>query len=252
MFEKLFSKVRPNGKCLSLYSFDFDRDCTQGLYTFLFNYIQNSVGVEIKYGGFYDETYQDSYGKIEGIKAKMIKKKWDDLVNFSLDDDSVQSKSRMIGVEFELTRPIQITIVISNELSFEYSDLLVKLHEIFRINYGFVYEVSIDEWSTAYAHGDWVHSTKLNGHKISESILRRWLNNCERIKDGLIRDIYDVNILTRSHLNKLINGESLEHLINDNKIGSLQMISQDLYLWLLNDRQLKQVRELPGIADIII
>ncbi len=241
-----------DSKCYVLYCFDFDRDLTKALFNYLIEYF-NKINVEFNYAGYYNERYEIKYGEIETIKSKLTKQRWNEIVHFSFDDESVKGSKRRVGIEFNISRPILITLVLPVEKSFSLKELSFGIYKYFRIIYGFSYLIGINEWAAAYANGDWQHIDKIPGViRVSKSILQKWNKSCELIRDGYIRDVYNENIVSTKHLGYKVNGETLEAYILKNKAGELELINSDIYLWKINDDRLEDVRDYLYKGTIVI
>lgn len=80
----------------------------------------------------------------------------------------------------------------------------------------------------------------------------RWRQDCEKITTGYLRDIYNKNILSETHLGSQVNGQQLKNYILGRSVGSLTSISNDLSLWILDDMQVDIVRKEIRKSGILI
>lgn len=251
MFNKFFTRKSMDSKCYTLYSFEYNPNLTQLLFNLLVDYFKSELNIKFKYLGFYDESYKDSYNYINNFYSKITKVKWNELVNITLDDEDMRSKNRRVSIEFNITRPILTTIVISEDYKFNFEDFIKKYFEIFKPVYGFSYLANINYWPTAYAIGDWQHINSIPMiDNLSKEKMQNWSKNCEKIQQGYIREIYKENLLNQIHLDRLINGRSLKEIIIGDNLGTLNNINHYLFLWKLNDSQLifaKQICNNSGI-----
>lgn len=253
IFRKKDKKQGVDSICIVLYTFSYDRSLTNQLFNFLDNYFQVKLSVDFKFLGFYDESYKDKYGKIESIKPYLLKAKWSNIVNISLDDEDIRGANRKVGIEFNITRPIQITMLLSNEFNFNLEDFLLNVSPLFRVEYGFSYPVTIDQWATAYANGDWQHTKKMHDRtRISKEVLQNWQKNCEKIQDGFFRDIYSENIITRKHLRRMLNEITFEEYIKSEKFGQLVSINDETYLLNIEQENLERARKSLYKTDLVI
>jgi hypothetical protein len=253
MFKKLFSAKRTLTKCVVLYSFRYDRKLTQDLFDFIIEYFKENYSVQFKYLGFYDEKYDDKYGKYDTNYPKIKKAKWDELVNISLDVENLRDKKRSICVEFNITRPVHLTVVLNEEISFDFKSFVERVYPFFKAEYGFNYDSYDNYWATAYAIGDREHGKEVHNIKrLSKEHFEQWLSKCEKISEGFLRDIYEENVLSTAQLNHSINGRSLKEFIVSENMGELSMINNDVFFWKLNDDQLKKCREILYKTDLLI
>jgi len=252
MMSRLFSS-REKAKCYILYWFEFERSKVVLLYDFLPKYFREKCNVEFKFGSFYDEKYVVKYGKIERINADILKSKWDEIAHLAFDDADMRKNERKVRVEFTVSRPNSLFIFMPTDFNFDYGDFVRHFSVLFQIIYGFSYIVELNEWSAAYAFGDWQHLRKIDGiNRLSKNDLQRWLDNCEKIQNGYLRDVYNENILHQKHLEMLVNEKSLKQCILKNDMGTLEPINQELSFWKLDDRQLKTARDYLYKLEIII
>lgn len=232
-----------DSRCYVLYCFDFDRELTQSLYYFLINYFRNELDIPLEYGGFYDEKYKDVYGKLESVETKIRKSKWNEIVNITLDNGDIRSKIRSVSLEFNITRPIHTTIVLPKEYGFSFEGFVKSYYDFFKPIYGFSYLTNIADWPTAYAIGDWQHVKSVHNIKrISKEEIRNWNKNCEKIKAGFIRDVYEDNILHTHHLEKQVSNSSLNQFIKDHNLGNLKEINKNIHFWRLDEPHLGVAR----------
>ena len=58
----------------------------------------------------------------------------------------------------------------------------------------------------------------------------------------MFRDFFRYNVLNQHHLDKKINGNDLETFIETHSHGQLTPIYHEVWLWTLNEEQLKKAR----------
>lgn len=252
---KLFSKnkKKPITECVVLYSFEFDRSNTKELFNFIISYFKSSHNVEFEYAGFYDESYDEKYGNFENINAKLQNSNWNEIVNFSLDVSDLRKRERTIGVEFEITRPVNLLLYFPNDFFFKLDDFLHKCNSVFKIEYGFCYKTTEQYWITSYAIGDSAHSNDIIGIvSLKKKDFERWRQDCEKLTKGFLRGIYNKNILNQAQLKANINGMQLESYVIENSLGSLIFINNDISLWILDDKQVSIAREIIAKTNILI
>lgn len=253
MLKNIFSSKRTLTKCVVLYSFDYDRGLTKDLFDFIIDYFKGNFNIQFKYLGFYDEKYEQKYGKFEIWYQKILNAKWDEIVNFSLDVEDLRNKKRSIGVEFNITRPIHITVVLDEEIAFDTSSFVKKVYHLYKTVYGFNYESNDNYWATAYAIGDREHGKSVrNIKRLSKDNFEQWLKNCEKISQGYLRDIYEENILNADQLNKPLNGGSLKDYIVSENMGEISMINNEVFCWKMNQTQLKESRDFIYKTSLLI
>lgn len=249
----LFSKPKKRTKCIVLYNFDFNRNSTKELFELLINYFTTKHTIDFRYLGFYDERYADKYGKFETIYPKLQQAKWNEIVNFSLDVENLRDKKRSISVEFNITRPKHITVVLPEDFEFDIIDFVKAVNSLYKTRYGFSYFTKDNEWATAYAIGNREHSKPVtNITRLTTSHFDHWRNDCEKISAGRLRDVYEENILTQVHLSYSVNYKNLKGYIESEKMGELLPIDNNTFLWKLNNSQLKQTRAFLYNTTIVI
>lgn len=179
-------KKQASIKCIVLYTFEYTRASTKELFEHLINYFKDNCQVEFKYGGFYDEKYEDNYGIFSSIYPKFSQQRSDEIVNFSLDTDSLREKKPTTGAEFNISRPIHITLFFSDQTEFNTTDFVNKVFYLFKPVYGFSYLTRESYWSTAYAIGDWQHTKGVLGvDRLSRKYIERWQAGCEKSRVGI-------------------------------------------------------------------
>lgn len=246
-------KKHASTKCIVLYTFEYTRAGTKELFEHLIKYFKDNCQIEFKYGGFYDERYEDNYGIFSSIYSKFSQQRSDEIVNFSLDADNLREKRRTTGAEFNISRPIHITLFFPDRAEFNTTDFVNKVFYLFKPAYGFSYLTSESYWTTAYAIGDWQHTKGVLGiERLSRKHIERWQAGCEKIQSGHIRDVYNENILSQKHLTRLVNRKSLKQYIEEDNIGSLQIINQELTIWKLDDIQLQIARKDLYESEVVI
>ncbi len=228
-FSGVFRKakiVEANAVCLALYTFDYDRSLSIDLAKLLVDYFRSRHGFEFKYLGFYNESYADKYGIAETLLPKFLRLNPSGVVNFSFYDQDFRNNLQTVWIEFNISRPNLLTVTHSKDVEIDLQDLLNLLSPSFTAQYGFSYQVPMSNWATAYANGNFQHSKGIAGlEKASNASFERWNHECELIQSGFVRGVYDVNILTQTHLQKLVNGVALGDIIGREQFGTLDKIN---------------------------
>jgi hypothetical protein len=190
---------------------------------------------------------------IERFEDKARNFKWAETVHFALDDEQLERKPRNLSVEFNFSRPHSVCIFASINYQIEVADLIKQLNLNYHILYGFCYFFDKDFIPLEYALGGYQHLKKIpNVERISKEDILRWRNNCEKIKDGFIRDIYNENVLHEVALHKTVNGGTLSDYIVNNGIGQLIHVLDKLYLWKLTDAELKSAKKILYKSSLVI
>ena len=240
-------------ECVVLHSFKINRSKTRELFDFIIAYFKSSCNIEFEFAGFYGESYDDKYGTLENISDKLQNFNWNEIVNFSLDVSDLRKRERTIGVEFEITRPTNLILYFPGDLFFQLDDFIKNCNSLFPIDYGYCYKTAEEYWITSYAIGDFSHSNGIVGMgSLKKSDFERWRRDCEKITTGFLRDIYNRNILSKTHLERQVNGKQLKSYILGGAVGYLTSITDDLSLWILNDMQLDMVRKEIRNSGILI
>jgi hypothetical protein len=77
-------------------------------------------------------------------------------------------------------------------------------------------------------------------------------NRLEVYRDGVLRDIYPWNFLTRPHLDRQIDCLSLEQWVRqDGRRGHLDPLSDECFLWALNEAEIAEVKPVVEQAGLI-
>ena len=236
--------------CLVLYTWNFDRSQSKSLFNFVNKYF-NSNDLKFSFLGYYDETYEDKYIRIESFNSDAIV--WDHLVNFSLDKDDQRKESSTYGVEFNVTRPIHLTFHYSLDLDFDIVDFANQVSSFFPISFGFKYCTVDGKWPTAYAIGDWAHvKGVLDIKRLSRKEIERWNANCEKIQNGFVRDVYGDNIVSDKFLQQGFEGKTVQDYIQELGLGIIIPVNSNLFLWKLTSGELKRARNERVIKQLII
>lgn len=255
MFKKITEALNDKDtRCYVLYCMDMDRNKTQSAYLFLKNYFSSRLKINFKYSGFYTEKYQDNYGKVEAIEHKLLAISPNQIVNFTLDDSDLRSCQRKLSIEFTVFKYFLTTVLVPLHFKFDFNDFAREYYLYFKTQYGFCYDAKIDKWPTAYAIGDWKHIGKsFPASRISQIDVECWVANCEQIKYGYIRDVFNENLLTNAHLTKKGNfGKPLVDEILDRKLGNIESVNSDIFNWQMNEVQLTLARDFIYQSDFII
>lgn len=249
---KLFKRNSTLKKCLVLYSFNFDRSQTRKLFDDIANHLALS-GLSINYIGYYDERYDDKYEKFDSFKLKMENIDWKQVVNFSLDKDDLRKKIMSLGVEFNITRPVQITLYFDTIFEIDIRGFLNVVSKVFNIDYGFMYYTSEKYWVTSYAVGDWQHIKGLSlMGDLSRKSFENWNQTCEKILQGCIRDVYADNLLKKVHFDRPIGNETFGEFIRKNNLGHIEQIMSDLFYLLLTENDIKIARARLLESDMVL
>jgi hypothetical protein len=253
MLNKLFKSPSKRSTCVALYTFKYDREKTLQLFEFSKEYLMSKLNIEFTYASFFNESYDVKYGKANDIELKLKKENQNDLVNFGLHTTDLKKGLSEFNIEFNFTRPIQLTLQIPDDMGFDVLSFVKGVSTFFYPQYGFVYYPIFDKWSTAYANGDQQHVKSEKGFSsFDKAPLKRWFNECEKITSGFIRDVFELNIMNEKHLDFNIHGNSLRQIITDNSLGDLEQIVDGVYSWTLNKEQLSQTREMLNNSGIFI
>ncbi len=77
-----------------------------------------------------------------------------------------------------------------------------------------------------------------------------WIHNSSESRNGLLRDIYKINILNEKQLNlPIVDSITLRDYINLHKVGELLPFRNDLHVWNLNDSDMVEADELKNICN---
>ena len=241
------------GRCFVFYSFEFNRQNTHLLFDFLRVYFADKFNVDYKFAGYYNESYKEHYGSRRSVWPEMFKETWSNLVNFNFSDRDVRDNNLSVLVEFIITRPVTLTVVLSEGHSgFDLKDFTKKLFPVFRVVYGFAYRVKIDQWATAYAYGNWQNVKNVAGvERKSRVNMESWRVNCEKVSQGFFRDIFDENVVSDKHLQNSLRGKFIkDHILEG--LGTLELIVDGIYLWKLQQSELQKARKIIYKTGIII
>lgn len=253
MFNNFFKPTVGRTSCNVFYTFEYDREKTLELFEYTKHYLCSQLEIEFTFASFFNESYVVKYGKAEDIELKLKKERANDLANFSLHTNDLRKELSDVNIEFNFTRPIQLTLQIPEKMNFDLLGFVNGMISYFCPQYGFVYNPVFDKWSTAYANGDQQHVRSEKGYESFEKMaLKRWFNECEKISSGYIRDIFETNFINERHLEFLIKGECLKYIITTNNLGNLEQIHNGVYFWNLNKEQIRQARLLLYDTGILI
>lgn len=69
---------------------------------------------------------------------------------------------------------------------------------------------------------------------------------------GMLRDVYEVNLLSSVHLARAVHGTPLESLIHEQNWGDLSPVTADLKLWRLAKPDVRRARQSLGQAGLLV
>ncbi len=136
-----------------------------------------------------------------------------------------------------------------------FKELLIQSLAFGDFYYGIVYERSFDEQPDLYSKG----VTKIRfefddlTQELNDLLITEWSSFEVLAKEGYLRDIYSVNLLSKNHLTKSINGMSLQQWVTSEKQGVLTPVSGNLWMWsITNKDQVRRIRNYLGLHGLVI
>ncbi|MBM3469095.1 MAG: hypothetical protein FJX71_06670 [Alphaproteobacteria bacterium] len=142
-------------------------------------------------------------------------------------------------------------------LNKDYITKLVKdLSRFCNFKYGIAYQREFTKGPDWYVNGIIEGISRTPENNIEREKIACWfkkysVNN--HYKTGLLRDIYLYNILTRTHLDQRVKGQTLEQWILQNAThGDLQSVTDRHWLWSLKPTQIPIVQEILQEADLLL
>ncbi|MCO5248150.1 MAG: hypothetical protein M9887_04275 [Chitinophagales bacterium] len=207
--------------------------------------------IKFTHGGYTTSTYKDYDGKIDSFKKK---------IRENISYVYLNITRRNANEEIELSVDIAfgynqgIMIYFNHGLiDFSMSDFTKYIHSYFSIEYGYMYYGRKDKYPEIFAIGSGQYSKYVKGTtKTSEEDIAKWNKERHMVKDGYYRDIFATNIISQTHLKKEIASKSVHQIIDENNLGQLNHIIDDLYSWILNEDELKRARSIFYKSNLVL
>lgn len=126
---------------------------------------------------------------------------------------------------------------IEKDASFQ--NLVKKLVEKAMLGYGYVFHGDEGDEPALYASGITYVKAGKSIDRDTSATDARWFNELvlgtngrRRYKDeGMMRGVYDLNVLNAHHIERIINGKDLYSLVRERGWGDMRRISENNWLW---------------------
>lgn len=249
-----FFKENPRGICYVLNNVaeetSFDKIA---ILNFFEQYFYQTYNIKFSNGYYLTEKFKDESGDIEKINKKIEDKK-DIIISFNAFNLIEDTDYYKICVSLNLSKLNNIYIIIKYEIiNFDFKDFITQVNKYFKSQYGYVFSGRLDKYFNTFIFGDTESSKYVEGTtKTNRDDLMQWRFNCEKLADGYFRDIFPINIVSNKHIENKIGNKSIKEIIIENKLGQLEHIIDDIFYWNLDDKQLKQAREILYKTDYVI
>ncbi len=128
--------------------------------------------------------------------------------------------------------------------------------QFFEFKYGICYQREFKKGPELYAYG-MTAGLGYNDEDMREKVLiSKWFHvsvDRNNFVNGLIRDVYFINVLSNEYLNNKSNDVNLLDLINSTPIGgTIKQFSDKLWIWIVEPKFITQVRELLARNDLLV
>jgi len=113
--------------------------------------------------------------------------------------------------------------------------------------YGFATEISGKIGSTFFSTG-----AMPCGDDFADEQMRILRNSNVEIFESRIRDVYDINFLSKEHLARTVDGSPLINWVIKNDFGDIQSFGQNNWVWSAPKSRIGQIRVLLKAQDILV
>lgn len=238
-------------QCLVLYSYRFDRSLTKSLFEKIQAFTIAKLKINIQYLGYYHENYVLHYGEFQAKYKDLIRKNWNKLVNFSFDDEPLDSDLRSYHVEFSITRPNRLVFLYNTDIAIDELVIINLVYTDFPVDYGFVYKTESNYWGTAYAAGAFDQIKKvIDVESLDRKTMNNWLMNSEKINSGKLRNVYCENFINNKQL------QNVNKVLDQDKayfdLCKFKKINSELTQWIVPKNELENFRRIMYINNQFI
>jgi hypothetical protein len=163
----------------------------------------------------------------------------DDLNCLFVEDIQIPNKNILVQTSmFFFGDKSYIVIGFQNSYTINIDNMISHVLNVMHPYYGyFKSNITIDP--IAYALGNNSYTPSILGKILNRKQIdldKFWSRNFFKSKDGLIRDVYAINILNNNQINSVLSNKiSLKEYILHEKIGVIYPMQSDLWIWDLTD-----------------
>lgn len=129
-----------------------------------------------------------------------------------------------------------------NFLSLDFQNIIKEISILLNVEYGTGYRRENIKGPSTYAMGA---AEGIISNSDEAILITKWYKEGifrGKYQEGYLRDIYPYNVLNLKHLNIKIEGVILKNWIDANaQNGNLTQISKDLWLWTVNQNEIKRI-----------
>jgi hypothetical protein len=238
-----FSKKKV--EVLVLYKFENIETISEKEFDEVISFLSKIMNINNSYLSYLDIKFKDYNFEIFPVKEKKIKKKFNTLMSFMISDVNPVKKKPNIQFSFRRScNPSRFVLEFSNGLV--QRDDICKLVTLINPIYGFIYEITQSDYNTEFVYEGYSKGMpKIKGLEKFEEPKGYFSKNITRLKDGFLREIFDVNFLTDKQLTKTTNGRTLQDFIKNEGIGSLKSINSNNYIWEISEADKSKAEILP-------
>lgn len=170
-------------------------------------------------------------------------------------DAKYDTSDAIFSIELSLDSKPYVTIVFDDAVipfSKDSMALLAKdLSSFFKSNYAIGFQRHNDKGPSCYAMG-----VIYNGgySDIENAVIAKWLYGYPKeYNPGDLRDVYPLNFISQAHLERQVEGKSFKQWIElSPHHGTLESVTDTLWMWSLNEGDISSVREALKNADLLV
>jgi hypothetical protein len=187
------------------------------------------------------------------FKQKIEQYGFSEIINLDiLYESSVRNIDVYLSIFFFQEKSIiNLGYVDTHELAVKSEKIWQLLNRYIELYYGFYHSTKYDPilYATgAYTSKFSVLESFINKQQIEKE--RFWRMNYSKTKEGIIRDIYPINLLNNRQLkNHIVGDMSLNDYVVAKTIGKLLPFGNDLKIWHLDDSDMVKAEELKSMCN---
>lgn len=244
--------------CIALYgSQNFNTDLVEW-YKFVSHWLSDR-GHDIDKVGIAGPDFTGKAVEFEKIKKKIEESKFDNVESFEI--YSVAQGKKQAVFDWRITADINLdqgVMVFCYDVTLFPNDnglveeIIYKLINITEVSYGIFYQREANKGPALYAYG----MTSGLGYSDEEmkegDRIAKWMYLSADERKFSLRDIYHINVLSKKHLEKSVNENTLKKwIVEADSRGILKQLNDKHWLWKINADNLENIRVVLGEQGLL-